>query len=278
MLFTFALPKHYTMEIKHLLLACILPLTFTMYAGEKDKQEAETHNQVASNTNTFNEGIGEMITFSIPQEHPGNAYLIKSETPSNNWLFVYHDRWGLSAEVKEEAYNLWKDLKNVNVMAIDLYDGKVAKSSGQAMRFLMSSQYNRNISIIKGAINYAGEDAKIGSLGWSAGGAWSLQTAIYAGEKEVACVVYYGMPEYDVDKLKKIESDVLAIFADMDTWITPGLVSRFQDKMDIAGKELREIEYKGTGDFANKNSSKYNYENAEHAYSQVLTYLTSKYN
>ena len=267
------------MNLRHFLTACILPLSMVMYAGETEKEnssEESSYNQATPSA--FDETIGEMVNFSIPGEHPGNAYLIKAETPSDNWLFVYHDRWGLSNDVKEEAFNLWKDLKNVNVLAIDLYDGKVAKSSGQAMRFLMSSQYNRNISIIKGAINYAGSNAKIGSLGWSAGGAWSLQTAIYAGEKEVACVVYYGMPEYDVNKLKLIQSDVLAIFADMDTWITPGLVNRFQSQMDEAGKELREIEYKGSGGFANKNSDKYNYENAENAYAQVLEYLNSKYN
>jgi carboxymethylenebutenolidase len=266
------------MKLKHILTAVILPVAFIMYAGEKDNNEASNSYETnATTTTTFDESVGEMISFNIPQEHPGKAYLIKSEIPSDNWLFVYHDRWGLSSEVKEEAYTLWKDLKNVNVLAIDLYDGKVAKSSSQAMRFLMSSQYNRNISIIKGAISYVGNEANIGSLGWSAGGAWSLQTAIYAGEQDVACVVYYGMPEYDVDKLKNIKTDVLAIFADMDTWITPGLASRFQTQMDEAGKELREIEYKGTGGFATKSSDKYNYENAQDAYAEVLTYLNSRY-
>ena len=265
------------MKLKHLLTACILPLSMMIYA-EDTENLTNNNSDTQASTTAFNESVGEMVNFTIPGEHPGNAYLIKAETASNNWLFVYHDRWGLSSDVKEEAYNLWKDLENVNVLAIDLYDGKVAKSSGQAMRFLMSSQYNRNISIIKGAINYAGANAKIGSLGWSAGGAWSLQTAIYAGEKEVACVVYYGMPEYDVNKLKLIQTDVLAIFADMDTWITPGLVNKFQSQMDEAGKELREIEYKGSGGFADKNSDKYNYENAENAYAQVLEYLNSKYN
>jgi len=270
---------HYTMRLKHLLTACILPFALTMYAGDENTLGTDNlYPSVVPSSEKFDESVGEMVNFSIPEEHPAQAYLIRSETPSDNWLFIYHDRWGLSSEVKEEAYTLWKDLKNVNILAIDLYDGKVAKSSGQAMRFLMSSEYNRNISIIKGAIRYAGNEAKIGSLGWSVGGAWSLQTAIYAGEKEVACVVYYGMPEYDVNKLKLIQSDVLAIFADMDTWVTPGLVSKFQTQMDEAGKDLREIEYKGRGGFANKSSDKYNYENAENAYTQVLAYLNSKYN
>lgn len=264
------------MKLRHLLTAVILPVTITLFAGEKGTEVTNAYEDNASQS-SFDVNVGEKISFAIPDQHPGNGYLIKSETPTDNWLFIYHDRYGLSKEVKEEAYTLWKDLGNVNVLAIDLYDGKIAKTSGQAMRFLMSSGYNRNISIIKGAIKYVGDDAKIGSLGWSAGGAWSLQTAIYAGDKDVACVVYYGMPEYDVEKLKNIKTDVLAIFADMDTWITPGLVSKFGNQMDKAGLELRKIEYKGTGDFASKASEKYNHENAEDAYSQVLTYLNSRY-
>ena len=123
------------MNIKHLITACILPMAFTMYGVETEKEKAtNSYSETASTTTTFDVSVGEMISFSIAKEHPGQAYLLKSETPSDNWLFIYHDRWGLSTEVKEEAYTLWKDLKNVNVLAIDLYDGKVARNSSQAMR------------------------------------------------------------------------------------------------------------------------------------------------
>ena len=47
--------------------------------------------------------------------------------------------------------------------------------------------------------------------------------------------------------------------------------------MNEAGKQLKEIEYKGTGDFAKKGSSKYNHSNAQDAYAQVLTYLNARY-
>jgi len=265
------------MKIKHLLTAVVLPLSITLFAGDFNNNDGNNPYNDGTATSSFDDNVGETVTFSIPNEHPGSAFLIKAEKPSNNWLFIYHDRYGLSTEVKEEAYTLWKDLENVNVMAIDLYDGKVARSSSQAMRFLMSSKYNRNISIIKGALDYVGEDAKIGSLGWSAGGAWSLQTAIYAGDRDVACVVYYGMPENDVNKLKDIKTDVLAIFANKDTWITPNLANRFESNMQEAGIGLTKTSYEGTGGFADKKSDNYNKENADAAYSQVLSYLKPKY-
>jgi carboxymethylenebutenolidase len=264
------------MKIKHLLTAVILPLSITLSAGDNLNTVTNSYNDGTENS-TFDESVGETVTFEIPNEHPGSAFLIKSATPSNNWLFIYHDRYGLSMEVKEEAYTLWKDLENVNVLAIDLYDGKVAQSSSQAMRFLMSSKYNRNISIIKGALTYVGDDAHIGSLGWSAGGAWSLQTAIYAGDRDVACVVYYGMAENDINKLKEIKTDVLAIFANKDTWITPNLANRFESNMQEAGKELKTVDFEGNGGFADKKSPNYDKAKADEAYTRVLSYLKPKY-
>lgn len=262
------------MKLKYFITACIFSFTVGVYGVDTDKvgvKSAIEENELNILTS------GDMINFPIPNQHPGQAYLLKSEEPSNNWLFIYHDRWGLCTDVKEQAYALWQDLENVNVLAIDLFDGKVAKNNAQAIRFLMASQYDRSIAIIKGAIDYIGEDVKIGSLGWSVGGAWSLQTAIQAGAKDVACVVYYGMPEYDVDKLKKLETDVFAVFADKDTWVTPGLVDEFESKMAMAGKDLKEIEYNDVGGFANKSSDKYDDENAVNAYGKVLSYLMTKY-
>jgi carboxymethylenebutenolidase len=266
------------MKIKKLLTAVVLPISISVFAGEPGKNYVETTYNVGTPTSAFDESVGQTITFEIPNEHPGSGYLIKSKTESNNWLFIYHDRYGLTSEVKEEAYALWKDLENVNVLAIDLYDGKVAQSSSQAMRFLMSSKYNRNISIIQGALDYVGPDARIGSLGWSAGGSWSLQTAIHAGERNVACVVYYGMPENNVEKLKDIQHDVLAIFANQDTWITPNLANSFKSNMDQAGKSLTVVDFEGAGGFADKKSMNYDKEKADEAYNHVISYLKPKFN
>lgn len=263
------------MNSKFFAVLSLMVATLTSFAQETSV--LVSNDQANTTTAVFEENVGLSITFHIENQHPGQAFLIPSATPTDNWLFIYHDRWGLSADVKQDAYALWKDLKNVNVLAVDLYDGKVACNSGQAMRYLMASEYDRSISIIKGAIAYVGGDAKIGSLGWSAGGAWSLQTAIYAGDQDVACVVYYGMPEQDVEKLKKIETDVLAIFADRDTWITPGLAQLFHSNMITAGKNLTELNYNGPGEFAKRNSAKYDQKNAQDAYAQVLSYLLPRY-
>ena len=78
---------------------------------------------------------------------------------------------------------------------------------------------DRAKAIIKGAIAYAGPNAHIATIGWCFGGGWSLQASLLAGKQDVACVMYYGMPEQDVNKLKTLHADVLGNFANKDNWI-----------------------------------------------------------
>lgn len=217
------------------------------------------------------------IRLTIEDQEDAIAYLLPSEKPSQNWLFVYPDKWGVTNAVKNEAFTLWKDLHNVNVLIIDLNDGIIPNDNKQAMRLLIKNDTERDLAIIESAIAYTGKNAKIGSIGWCYGGSWSMQTAIKAKEKEVACVVYYGMPETNASKLKNINTDVLAIYGSKDTYITPTIANSFRKKMENAGKNVIELTYDSKGEFANRNSSMYNHSYALNAYSKVLEYLDSKF-
>jgi carboxymethylenebutenolidase len=83
-----------------------------------------------------------------------------------------------------------------------------------------------------------GPKAHIATIGWCFGGGWSLQTSLLAGKKAVACVMYYGMPEQDVNKLKTLNADVLGNFANKDQWINPKVVAKFDADMKAAGKKV----------------------------------------
>jgi carboxymethylenebutenolidase len=89
-------------------------------------------------------------------------------------------------------------------------------------------------TIIEGAIAYAGKDAKIASVGWCFGGGLSLKSAILEGKQAVGCVIYYGMPEKDVAKLKTLNCDVLGLFAGKEQWISPAVVAQFEKDMVAA--------------------------------------------
>ena len=121
---------------------------------------------------------GESITFDTPDGQKGNALFLKNEENPNNYLFVIHEWYGFNDYIKQTAEKLYNDLGNVNVMALDLYDGKVADNSKDAGKYMQGVKQERAESIIKGAMEFAGADAKIYTIGWCFGGGWSLQASL----------------------------------------------------------------------------------------------------
>tara|TARA_R110002050_G_scaffold290260_1_gene443780 strand:+ start:109759 stop:110550 length:792 start_codon:yes stop_codon:yes gene_type:complete len=250
-------------------------LTNFVFSVEKDKNVDNSYKE--NNSNSWNSNLGATILIQNNTNFPGTGFLLQSQKPSNNWLFIYHDRWGVTENVKMDAYSLWRDLKNVNVLVIDLNNGLHPSNNKEAIQIIQNSDTTRNRNLIAGAIKLAGPDANIASMGWCYGGSWAMQSAIQAASHNVGCVVYYGMPEFDTSKLKDLSSEVFAIFGDRDTYITESIRSKFQSSMGQAGKQLIQKDYHTSGEFANRNSENYNFSLAANAYSQVLTYLASKY-
>ena len=219
---------------------------------------------------------GEMITFECEDGVLGNAFEIKAAKPSTFWLFVFHEWWGLNDYIQQEAEKLSKELPNVNVIAIDLYDGKVAETPESAQETMKGIKDERARAIIEGAIKHAGKKAMIGTIGWCFGGGWSLQASLMAGKKSAACVMYYGMPEEDLKKLKKLNSNVLGIFASKDTYISPEIVSGFKKNMISAGKTLTVKSYNADHAFANPSNPKYDKVAADSAHKLALTFLKTR--
>ncbi|MBA2250596.1 MAG: dienelactone hydrolase family protein, partial [Chitinophagaceae bacterium] len=202
----------------------------------------ESFNQLASNVSFkmshqdplpfyFKSDGGKSINFTAADGKKAFGYEVKSKTKTKNYLLVIHEWWGLNDYIKQESEKMARDIGNVNVIAIDMYDGKVADNKDSAQVYMQAAKDTRLTAIIKGAINYAGKDARIYTIGWCFGGGWSLQTALLAGKQAKGCVMYYGMPEKDVSKLKKLNCDVLGIFGNKDQWINPTVVAEFKKNM-----------------------------------------------
>lgn len=219
---------------------------------------------------------GKMITFSTPDGKTGSAYEVLASTPTKNFLIITHEWWGLNDYIKQRADELQKALGNVNVIAIDMYDGKVANNPDSAGKYMKAAANNRIMNIINGAIAYAGKDARIFSLGWCFGGGYALQTAIAAGKQGAGCVMYYGMPETDMAKLQSINCDVLGLFASMDKWINPDVVKTFQGNMDKAGKKLTVKEYNADHAFANPSNPHYDKASSEDANKLAVEFIKSR--
>lgn len=219
---------------------------------------------------------GTMIEFKTPDDKTANAYFIKSVKASNKYLFVYQEWWGLNDYIKKQAEVFYGDLKDVNVIAIDMYDGKVATDPKEAGALMSGADPKRLQAIIKGALAYVGPKAKIASVGWCFGGGLSLQSAILEGKQAVGCVMYYGMPEKDVEKLKTLKCDVLGLFAGREQWISKAVVEQFEKDMATAGKTVKVKSFDAEHAFANPSNPKFDREASEEAYSLAITYLKEK--
>ena len=218
---------------------------------------------------------GKNIEFDVDGGPKGHGYLVKAQRRTNKYLLMVHEWWGLNNYIKNEAARWSQDL-NVNVLAVDLYDGKVAATPEEAGKFMQACDPARALAIIAGAAKYAGDNADFRTIGWCFGGGWSLQAALLLKDKAKACVMYYGMPEKDVEKLKTLSTDVLLIQAGKDQWINDNVVAEFQKNMEAAGKKLTVKKYDADHAFANPSSPKYNEQAAQESRAVVKAYLIGK--
>ena len=225
---------------------------------------------------TLESPAGEMISFKTPDGKEGKAYFIKSSTPTDRVVFVFHEWWGLNDYIKKEAERFYSELGNVDVYAIDLYDGKVATTVPEAQKLMGSMTEERSKAIISGAIAHIGKKAKIASIGWCMGGAWSLQSALLEGKQGTGCIMYYGMPESDLKKLKQLHCDIMGVFALKDGYITPEIVKTFEANLKSVGKRITVYNYDSYHAFANPSNPRHNKEYAADAHQKAIQYLKER--
>ena len=224
----------------------------------------------------FQSAIGKSITYKTPDGKTSTAYMLKAKKATNNYILVIHEWWGLNDFVKRESEKIYNDLGNVNIIDLDLYDGKVATTREDAGKFMQAVNEDRAKAIINGAIAYTGAKAHIATIGWCFGGGWSLQTSLLAGKKAVGCVMYYGMPEQDVNRLKTLNADVLGNFANKDQWINPKVVAKFEADMKKAGKKVYLHQYDADHGFANPSNPVYDSNATKDAYANTITFLKAR--
>lgn len=225
---------------------------------------------------TVADPLGKPVTFKAADGSNAMGYEIRSKKKSNKWLFVIQEWWGLNDYIKKESETFYNDLGDVNVIALDLYDGKIASTADSAMKLIQSAKTERLESIIKGAIAYAGTDAKIYTVGWCFGGMWSLQSTLLAGKQAAGCVMYYGRPENNIEKLKTLNCDVIGFFGNKDRSPSPEVVNKFEADMQAAGKKLIANKYDAGHGFANPSNPVYNKEAAADAHAKAVAFLKER--
>ncbi len=225
---------------------------------------------------TLVDGKGKMITYKTSDGVDAGGYEVKADSPTNNWVFLFHEWYGLNDYIKRETEEVASTLGNVNVLAIDLYDGKVATNNDEAVKYVQSVTNDRALVIINGAKDHAGSDAVFATMGWCFGGSWSNQAAIELGDKCKACVIYYGMPEQNPERLAKLKAPVLGIFAKQDARITPEVVGKFEENLKSLNIPVTINIYDAGHGFANPSNPKHDVTATKDAKEKTYAFLKEK--
>jgi carboxymethylenebutenolidase len=230
----------------------------------------------------FTPQYGEMSEIEVKGGEAANVFMVKAKKPTGKYLFVFHEWWGLNDYVKQEVERYYQDFgKKVNVIAIDLYDGKVATTREDAQKYMQGMDNARATSIIEAVTKYAkvkatekaSQPLQLATIGWCFGGGWSLQGSLISNEYTKATVMYYGMPEKDTARIKTIKAPVLGIYANKDKWITPKVMQDFEKSMKEADKTITILGYEADHAFANPSSPAYNETAAQEARNKTIKFL-----
>ena len=224
----------------------------------------------------FQSAVGTAITYKTADGKGATAYMLKAKKATNNYILVIHEWWGLNDYVKRESEKIYNDLGNVNVIALDLYDGKVAATREDAGKLMQAVNDDRAKAIINGAIAYAGPKAHIATIGWCFGGGWSLQTAIEGGKQAVGCIMYYGQPEKDVARLATINCDIIGFFGNQDKFPSPAVVDQFVKDADMAHVKLFVNRYEANHGFANPSNPSHNKEATDDAHAKAIAFIKER--
>lgn len=275
--------------MKYLTILCCLISTYT-FAQQSTcciRPVSEQNAELAMNANFASKHVeptpfklekenGQMLSFKTEYGEDARAYRVTPDTQTAKVVFLFHEWWGLNDYIKQEAEKLQAALGNVTVYAIDLYDGKVATTTPEAQKYSSELSDTRVRDIINSLRKVVGDEAQIATMGWCMGGMWSLQAALMLGKQAKACVVYYGMPEQDINKLRTLNCDVLAIFGTQDQHINESVVKGFEANMKKAGKKLTVHRYNADHAFANPSNPKYNQEYTKDAYARATVFLKAR--
>lgn len=216
---------------------------------------------------------GGMISFKTPDNKEGKSFYVPSSVKTNKVVLVFHEWWGLNDYIKQEAEKLQKQLGNVDVYALDLYDGQVATEREMASKLMNGLNPERAKNIIKGLLTQIGTDKKIATIGWCMGGGYSLQASLLAGSQADACVMYYGFPEKDIEKLKNLHAEILFIQALQDGFITSEVVNEFTESMKNLNKKITVKQYDAVHAFANPSNPNHNKVFTEESYKLTIEFL-----
>ena len=192
-------------------------------------------------------------------------------------LILIHEWWGVNDQIKGVTRQFAE--QGYVTLAIDLYQGKIARDREEAQGLSQSLSKERALADMRAGMAFLKarpnvQRDKIGSLGWCMGGGYSLLLAMTSPEL-AAGVVYYGIVTSDPEQLRPISCPLLGIFGEDDPVVPVADVKAFERVMKGLNKDITVHIYSGAGHaFANPtNTPGYRPEAAKDAWDKTLAFL-----
>ena len=189
-------------------------------------------------------------------------------------VVMVHEWWGLNDNIKDMARKLASE--GYMVLAVDLYNGKVASSPDDARKYVSAVDQKQANENMKAAYDFlkSRQAAKVASLGWCFGGGKSLALAV-SGVPLSATVLYYGTPLItDPNELSAIKWPVHGVFGNKDQAIPVEKVKEFEAALDQNNIENEIYVYPGVGHaFANPTGQNYAAQETKDAWAKTLAFL-----
>ena len=230
-----------------------------------------------NNSEIFTSGKYSTLSETVTYFGDVSGYLAKPTiTGDYPGVVMIHEWWGLNDNIKEMADTLASH--GYVVLAVDLYDGKVATTSDHARQLITSYDLEKGVQNMNSAVSLLTDDYsvnKIGSIGWCFGGGQSLNLGLYNDDMD-ATIIYYGSLVSDTEILSSIQWPVLGIFAGLDRGIPVDTVIEFESSLNELGVENHIHVYDDVDHaFANPSGDRYAPEESMDAWAQTISFLES---
>ena len=193
-------------------------------------------------------------------------------------LIVIHEWWGLNDEIKTVTRRLASE--GYVALAVDLFGGATAKTPAQAEKLMTDvfADPEAARANLRQAYDYLDKYAfapRIGSIGWSFGGGWSLEAVMQLPAQLDAAVIYYGPLQTDAAKLRSIDVPILGLYGALDETIPERDTIAFRALLvNQLHKNAKILIYpKAKHTFASAGSGDYNAEAAAQAWNETLGFL-----
>ncbi|MBK7966744.1 MAG: dienelactone hydrolase family protein [Bacteroidetes bacterium] len=133
----------------------------------------------------FEPKVGKMVSMKTDGGKEFAVFEVKSGKTNGALILMFHEWWGLNDYILREAEKL-HIATGATVLAVDLYDRKVATNAEEAAKLMKSVEKERVEGIIKACIDYGGKFSRIQTIGWCMGGGWVYKRLFWQDNKVMA--------------------------------------------------------------------------------------------